>query len=140
MGLLSLATVIVALGALVSQLPELPSSVVLYLAMVSSCVVISASAGVGMFFLFPSFFPAAINRVLMYARVEGRVSVVRASIAWPGLLSVDVETVTLTNPVGLLSVDVETVTLTNPAGFANEALLLVAKLGVTLSIWSVFSW
>jgi len=116
--------VIVALGALVSQLPELPSSVVLYLAMVSSCVVISASAGVGMFFLFPSFFPAAINRVLMYARVEGRVSVVRASIAWPGLLSVDVETVTLTNP----------------AGFANEALLLVAKLGVTLSIWSVFSW
>jgi len=112
------AVLIVALSTII------PPWAALYIAMGSSVLATTSAAVVGVFWLFPSWFPAAINQGFKWFRVEGRVSAARASVAWPGLLSVDVESLTLTNP----------------AGYEHKNLLHVANLGITFSIWSVFTW
>jgi hypothetical protein len=112
-----LAVLLVALSTI------LPYWAALCIVMGSSVLVTTSAAVVGVFWLFPSWFPAAINQGLKWMRVQGRVSAASASVAWSGLLSVDVESLTLSNP----------------AGYESPNLLLVAKLGITVSLWSVFS-
>ncbi|KAJ1485325.1 hypothetical protein T484DRAFT_1793850 [Baffinella frigidus] len=107
-------TAVVSAVLLVALSTILPSWAPLYIAMGSSVLV---------FWLFPSWFPAAINQFFKWNRVKGRVSAAHASVTWPGLLAIDIDSLTLTNP----------------EGYEHPALLLVSKLGVTVDIWSMFS-